>query len=191
MANRELPTIEMLHKLLVCDASAGKLHWRERDVSMFKETGSGGSLGNCARWNARFAGKEAFTTNDGDGYRTGEIHGHKFRAHRVMWAMMTGEWPNQIDHRNGIRDVNRLKNLRSVTCLENSRNAAMPVNNTSGICGVGWYKPGEKWVASIGVGGKKVHLGYFADINEAADVRKSAEKKYGFSDRHGESTPAG
>ena len=190
MAKRELPTIEILHKLLVCDAIAGKLYWRERDVNMFKLTGVGGAYGNCCRWNARFSGKEAFTTNDGDGYLTGEIYEQKFRAHRIVWAMNYGEWPNQIDHLNGIRKDNRLKNLRSVTSLENSRNNTMPINNTSGVCGVGWYKSSGKWVASIGVYGRRVHLGYFTDINDATDARKSAEKKYGFSSRHGKSTSA-
>jgi hypothetical protein len=46
-------------------------------------------------------------------------------AHRVAWAIATGNWPkNQIDHRDGARDNNCLTNLREATAAENQQNRA-------------------------------------------------------------------
>lgn len=46
-------------------------------------------------------------------------------AHRVAWALATGTWPeHEIDHRDGVRDNNRLINLRPATSAENKQNRA-------------------------------------------------------------------
>ena len=44
--------------------------------------------------------------------------------------------------------------------------------------GVSWDKLKNKWAAYIGINRKRVHLGYFADIQDAIDARVNAEKKY-------------
>lgn len=47
-----------------------------------------------------------------------------FSVHRIVWEAFNGEIPNdlQIDHINGVRDDNRLVNLRVVTPKENVNN---------------------------------------------------------------------
>lgn len=42
-------------------------------------------------------------------------------GHRAIWFLLHGEWPDQIDHRNGVRNDNRESNLRNVTREENRR----------------------------------------------------------------------
>lgn len=43
-------------------------------------------------------------------------------AHRVVWYLHHGYWPENIDHINGIRTDNRICNLREVTHEENCQN---------------------------------------------------------------------
>jgi len=50
--------------------------------------------------------------------------------------------------------------------------------NKSGIKGVFWASRQKRWKASIGFQGKRIHLGYFADIEDAIVARKEAEDKY-------------
>ena len=183
--SKELPSPELLRKLLRYEPETGKLFWRERTPDLFKD-GKYSAERNCAAWNGAWSGKEAFTAIDGQGYKVGSIFCCDYTAHRVIWAMVHGEWPiKQIDHINGIRDDNRITELRDVTHEENSKNQKRPLTNTSGVVGVSWYGRVQKWHARIQVGGKPKHLGYFTDFNEAVAARKAAEVKHGFHENHG------
>ena len=115
--------------------------------------------------------------------RTG-FQGGRIDLHRVIWLMVYGYFPSQIDHINGIRDDNRLVNLREVTPQDNSRNRKLPANNNSGCVGVSKSQFG-KWRSRITVNHKQIFLGEFTDINEAVSARKSAENEYGFHQNHG------
>lgn len=179
----ELPPTELLRKLLRYEPETGKLFWKERSVDMFSD-GKQTAEHNCASWNEKYAGKEAFTAGD-RGYKQGLILGRNYKAHRVIWALVNGEWPDNIDHINGIRDDNRIDNLRSVSQAENNRNAKRRSNNTSGVCGVHWYKRGNKWVAQIRADGNIKHLGYFTDFDDAVAARKEAEIEHGYHENHG------
>lgn len=50
-------------------------------------------------------------------------------------------------------------------------------NSTSGVKGVTWHSRSNKWQARIQFKGKTYHLGYFDNIEKAAEARKQAEKK--------------
>jgi hypothetical protein len=73
-----------------------------------------------------------------------------------------------VDHvnRNGLD--NRRINLRPATRSQNRVNCPPSRNNTSGYKGVSWNRPARRWVARIGVNGRRIGLGYFADSAEAA-----------------------
>ena len=51
-------------------------------------------------------------------------------------------------------------------------------DNVSGKAGVRFYKARGKWVATIGVCCKPVHLGYFSSFEDACAAREEAELKY-------------
>ena len=105
MAKENLPTISVVRNLLRYEPDTGKLFWLPR----------GGG-----RFDKLFAGKEAFTATDPGGYKYGSLQSHTMRAHVVAWALAYGKWPDgHIDHENGIREDNRLKNL-SLGTLGNS-----------------------------------------------------------------------
>ena len=183
MKKKSIP-IETLRALLICDPVAGTLTWRHRPLEYFAEAKS--PEATCARWNTRNAGKEAFTADKGDGYRRGSILNRLYCAHRVIWAMTTGAWPPEdIDHVNGVRDDNRIENLRAVTRAENLRNQAMRRTNTSGVMGVSWHRAAGKWQSMVTADGKQIHLGLFDDKDAAAAARADAEIEYGFHENHG------
>lgn len=157
----------------------GKLFWLERPRDLAK---------NYAEWrrlNARFNGKEAFTALQA-GYHVGSILGKPYRAHRVAWFLHHGEWPsNQIDHINGDRTDNRIINLRDVSHTVNQQNREARRDNTSGMSGIHWHKPTQKWHVRVGVDGRMKHIGYFVSFEEAIAARSDAHGKYGYTDRHG------
>lgn len=124
---------------------------------------------------------------DGKSYLKMGIDGRTLMAHRVIWMMRYGEWPNQIDHINGNGLDNTLSNLRNVTSSQNNQNRRISVKNSSGIVGVS--KARNLWCAKIGFNGVVVRLGYFKDKFEAICARKSAENKYGFHPNHGTNRP--
>lgn len=126
------------------------------------------------------------TADDGNGYRIGKILGTKCHKHRVVWALVHGEWPlGEIDHKNHDRSDNRIDNLRHVTRGENTKNLSKSRSNTSGAVGVIWLDRLGKWQARIKVNGATHCLGCYADFDEAAQARKDAEWVYGFHDNHG------
>jgi|GEM_PF-659860 len=63
------------------------------------------------------------------------------------------------------------------TCVSNIRSDKLRSDNISGIRGVSWYSRIQKWNAKITFKGKPYHLGIFADIQDAAQIRKKAEEK--------------
>lgn len=66
-------------------------------------------------------------------------------------------------------------NCKWSTVNEQVRNRRILRNNTSGASGVMWNKQNNKWAVVITVDNKKIHLGYFADFNDALQARKEAE----------------
>ena len=130
-------------------------------------------------------GDVAGTVNN-KGYRIIRINGKDYKAHRLAFLYMTGEFPpEQIDHINHKRDDNCFINLRLASNQENHKNRKMSVRNKSGFNGVYWHKHANKWLANININGKKKYLGLFKDLNEAINARKDANKKYKFHTNHG------
>lgn len=162
---------EELRKLLRYEPETGRLFWLPRPVGMFKAKGE--------TWNARFAGKEAFTAIQQDGYKIGKVFGRVLLAHRVIWALVTGEWPkNELDHRNRQGSDNRWANLREATRSENSRNTGVRSDSISGIKGVRWNKSANKWVAEIKANGDRIYLGCFDTPEEAGASYDAAAKRH-------------
>lgn len=118
------------------------------------------------------------------------INYKNYYGHRLAWLYMIGEWPeNEIDHINGDGTKNEWVNLRSVNRVDNMKNSRRQSNNTSGSCGIWWHRKNSKWVSEIMVNRKKINIGSFNNIFDAACARKNAEIKYGFHKNHGSDRP--
>jgi len=120
-------------------------------------------------------GQKAGWLND-SGYRLISVNGKKYRAHHLAWFFTHGVWPvDQLDHINGVRDDNRIDNLREATDAQNRQNMAKRVDNKSGHIGVYWAEWAGKWRAEIKAGGIRRRLGYFDSINDAITAYMNAK----------------
>lgn len=115
------------------------------------------------------------------GYILVTVKGRSLFAHRVVWALMNGEWPQlDIDHINGVRTDNRPANLRQVTRSVNCQNKAKALasNASTGLLGANYHKSnGKRFRAQIWINGKNRHIGYFATPEEAHAAYLTAKAK--------------
>lgn len=172
-------SIDVLHKLLRLNGSTGQLFWKERDPSWFPR-GRHGQEATCKWWNGRFAGKEAFTAHDTHGHRQGSIFGRLYAAHRVVFALSYGHWPEMVDHIDGDRSNNAVSNLRAASRAENMRNRGS-IGRSSRYCGVSWDSYAKKWRARCArADGTTAHLGKYSSERDAAIAYdKAAAKAHG------------
>lgn len=110
-------------------------------------------------------------------YRTIRIAGQGYLAHRLAWQYVHGAPPvNSIDHINGIRDDNRIANLREATQAQNTQNRSRPQGGNPYL-GVYWYAQRNKWRALIILNGHAKHIGLFTTAEEARDAYLAAKKE--------------
>ena len=179
MATSPLPSPEVLRQLLRYEPDTGKLFWKERGPEWFKsETNSDRHSSN--KWNSRFADRQAFTSKNKNGYFHGSINYKTLLAHRVIFAMCHGEWPEcgaVVDHINMDKEDNRICNLRLATISQNGANAGARKRNSSGYKGVSWHKGAMRWTARISFGGEDKYLGLFDCPEEAHDAYRRASRE--------------
>jgi hypothetical protein len=90
-----------------------------------------------------------------------------YAIHRVAWLLVHGTWPaDQIDHINGVRDDNRLCNLREATAQQNLQSRPMHKRNKLGVKGVSPFN--GRYRAQLWNNGKFVLSKYFDTIEEAS-----------------------
>lgn len=113
-----------------------------------------------------------------DGYRWVMIDSKRYSAHRLAWFYHFGQWPSGfIDHKNRIRNDNRIANLRVGSRSLNRFNSKRNKNNASGCAGV-HLDNGKSWRASISVNKRRISLGSFSRLEEAIAARKAANIKF-------------
>tara|TARA_R110002153_G_scaffold41862_1_gene119330 strand:- start:24 stop:509 length:486 start_codon:yes stop_codon:yes gene_type:complete len=140
-------TQKMVSKLYSYDPNTGHMTWKV-------------SRGNAA------VGYRAGTRNKQKGYRHLRVESKFYLEHRIIWLLIHGHLPTDcIDHINGIKDDNRLCNLREATQQQNTYNQCISVNNTSGFKGVN--SRNGRYHARIQFNGKRKILGTFTTKEEA------------------------
>lgn len=119
------------------------------------------------------AGNEAGCRADGKVYVG--VDGRMYRAHRLAWLYVHGEFPSEnLDHVNRDWQDNRIDNLRIASQEENMRNRGRQRNNTTGYKGVSFIRRDKRYQAKIQHSGKHQHLGYFTCPREAAHAYNKA-----------------
>lgn len=165
-------TAERLRELLHYDPETGAFTWR-----------------SSPRYRIEAGARAGYLDTSLD-YRRIRVDGVQYLEHRLVWLYVHSRWPcEQIDHANGMRDDNRLANLRECTHAENQQNHGANPRNRSGYPGVDWYAALSKWRARIRVEGRGRHLGYFTDLEEAAEAYRIAKAKYHTFNPETRSTP--
>ncbi len=96
------------------------------------------------------------------------------RMHREVLGLPWKGRSEQTDHIDHNTLDNRRENLRVVTCQQNNTNRRKRTDNTSGVKGVYWRKETGKYRVQIQVGGRKIMLGQYPTLEEAARVSHQA-----------------
>lgn len=123
------------------------------------------------------AGDEVGKGSRKQGYRCTTINNKQYYQHRLVWLYVYGEWPSKrIDHINGVKDDNRVENLRLATPSENQHNRRKTKSKV-GLTGAYRASRGNKWYSTIMVENVKTYLGTFNTEEEAAAAYAAAKAK--------------
>ena len=109
-----------------------------------------------------------------DGYISLKIDGERMLAHRIAWLIVNGTDPLVIDHADGNRSNNSIRNLRDGTHFENCGNAKKHKAAKNPFKCVQWREKDSKWQARICVRGRRRSLGHFTTAEAAAAAYKAA-----------------
>lgn len=154
-----LITAKEIREIFSYDAETGIFLWRV-------------SRGKAAR--GAVAGRKSLY-----GYMEIKFDKKIYKAHRLAWLYIYGKWPKQqIDHVNGVRDDNRIENLRECSAVQNQQNRKINSNNTSGYPGVDFNKRADRWRAYIRLNGSLKHLGFFANPQDAHAAYLKAKSEF-------------
>lgn len=108
-----------------------------------------------------------------DGYWTVCVMGQYLPLTHVIFAVVKGRWPVQVDHRDRDPSNNRWSNLRESTRSTNMKNAVKKPNQ-SGFRGVYPHRSTGKFNARISLNGRGKSLGIFAEPADAARAYDAA-----------------
>ena len=160
MPSKPLPDAERLRYLFSYETDTGRLLWRT--VESYNSRAIVGTEAGCF---------------DSEGYRVVKFGGRLYKAHRIIWKMMTGDEPPElIDHKNTRAGDNRWTNLRLATPSQNQCNRRKCLNASTARKGVCWHRRDHAWQASIKVDGRSIHLGLF-ELEATAHAAYAAAAK--------------
>jgi hypothetical protein len=122
------------------------------------------------------AGAKAGTFNSHLGRFYVRANKKSYLRSRLIFLMHHGEIPDEIDHVDGVRDNDRIENLRAATAGENQRNKRRPLNNTSGFKNIRFRA--KKWTVELKINNKNHYFGRYDDLELAELVAVEARNKY-------------
>lgn len=154
-----MENIEQILEYLSYDKESGNFTWIKSPVSHVHE----GS-------NAGFYAK--------NGYVHIGFGGRLYRAHRLAWFLVYGDWPKKhLDHIDRNKHNNAISNLRECTDSQNGQNCRKAKGKTSRYVGVSYDKHRDSWQAYITIHRKRKVLGRFKTEELAAEAYREAKEK--------------
>jgi hypothetical protein len=107
-----------------------------------------------------------------------KIYGKSYLFHRLAWLYVYGEFPkHNLDHINGLKNDNRIANLRECTYVENGENRKKcNKNNKTGYLGV--FKYLDKYKAQIRIKGKGKLIGIYDTPEQASQAYLDEKRKH-------------
>ena len=111
-----------------------------------------------------------------NGYKLVKHKGVFTGAHRIIFFLRHGFFPEMVDHIDGNVSNNSIENLRAATRSQNGMNSRRYSSNTSGYRNV--YKDKHSFTVRLKVNGKLKSLGNYEDIELAGLVAEEARAKF-------------
>jgi hypothetical protein len=164
--NHPLPSQWQLLQQFHVNPQTGDLYFTDL-VPLTKHFGVGARNYNFAPINRLSNGRKVIFTN-----------GHQYMQYRIIFKMMTGSEPHQVDHINGDPTDNRPCNLRAVTHSQNQHNRRLNGNSRSGHKNICWHKASKKWCVQIKRNGQYVVKIYIDDLELAILAAVEARNLY-------------
>ncbi len=156
---KPLVTADRLRHLLAYDAETGLF---TRRISVVGRNGRAGAIAGTPH----------------KGYVQIQIDRRPYKAHRLAWLYMTGEWPAaEVDHRNTVKSDNRWDNLREADRTLNAENQRRAHRDSqSSVLGV--TKNHKRWMANITINGRQQYLGTFDTPQIAGEAYLAAKRQH-------------
>lgn len=112
--------------------------------------------------------------NTPHGYGIVRFKGQLYKAHRIIWVLVTGADPGnmEIDHIDRNTRNNAWHNLRLATSEQQALNRKVRRDSTTGLRGV--INTGKGYQAKIQRKGIRAHLGTFASAEAASFAYREA-----------------
>lgn len=145
--------LKLFNETISYDEKRGRLKWKKNISPKIKKGKIAGNISS-------------------DLYVVVGFNGTTYKAHRIAWFLYYGEWPKgMIDHINGIKYDNRIKNLRESDKYHNQHNQ---IKHRKGLpIGVSFRKKFNNWQATAPANflkrksNKQKYIGVFKTEKEA------------------------
>ena len=150
-------TTERLRQVLTYAPETGLFYWRVSNSNRIQIGSIAGTM-NAYR------------------YRVIGIDGIRYHATHLATLWMTGEWPEEVDHKDNDPGNDRWDNLRPCSHAQNMKNMSKHADNSSGHKGVYTSTKGRTWFAQIMSDGKQKYLGSFGTKEQAMSAYNEAAR---------------
>lgn len=168
---KELPDIEFLRECFYIKDNT--LYWNERPAKHFNSERS------RKVFTTRFPHTPAGYLHKNNGYIEVRLDGKLYKAHRIIYKLLTGVEPvGIVDHVDGDVYNNSLANLRLASPKENARNSKKSRNGRSSVFKGVIYNKG-RWISSVTNDDMPNVLYFDTELEAALDYHKRAAELFG------------